>query len=109
VSTLLPPQPPENLPPRAVPGGRRRKTLILWILGGLLVLALLIGGATAPERTPLTAADVVDSIPATTLMEFCDAYFTLGDYDRAFVAFKRGYTQTDPPPEAIFDEALSRC
>ena len=72
--------------------------------------------ASKPKKDATTAAQelvtpemVVDLTfaKAGAKAEFCKAYRLLGD--AGFAAFKQGYTENQPSPRAVFNEAASRC
>ena len=76
--------------------------------------------APAPSDEPtndptitITAKDVVDFMGPKAVSKFCDAYFTIGDYDTAFHMFKKGFDSETfpgaPSAQDVFDEVLSRC
>jgi hypothetical protein len=104
------------------PGTKMSKGAVV----ALVIVGLLIFGAisnaldgdddssnsptvTTDTEFEITAELIVDTMAASAIADFCQAYETLGNYEVAFAAFKTGYTDSDPAPEEVFDEALSRC
>jgi hypothetical protein len=108
----------------AAPKRRSGWAIAALIIAGLLVFSWIsnaIGGdetttASAPMSSvdsgpsyEITAEDVVDVMPTTTVTNFCNAYYTIGDYEVGLAQFSEGYTQSNPSAEEVFDELLSRC
>lgn len=107
-----------------MPQAPPKKKMSGWAIAGLIVAGLFIFGAVSnatedktttadPVGTTsytITAEMVVDAMDPTTVSNFCDAYYALGDYDAALTQFEGGYgTSQDPSAEEVFDELLGRC
>jgi hypothetical protein len=100
-----------------------------WAIAGLIIAGLLVfgwisnavgGDETTASSAPIssvdsgtsyeiTAEDVVDVMSTTTVTNFCNAYYAIGDYEVGLAQFSEGYTQSNPSAEEVFDELLSRC
>jgi hypothetical protein len=58
----------------------------------------------------MTAEMIVDTMPASTIAEFCYYVDVAPDYDTALDEFTQGYgTGRSPSAKKVFDEALTRC
>jgi hypothetical protein len=58
----------------------------------------------------VTAEDVVDVMPASSITQFCTLYDQIADYDLALDSFTDGYGYgQNPSAQEVFDETLSRC
>jgi hypothetical protein len=58
----------------------------------------------------MTAEMIVDTMPASTIAEFCYYVDVAPDYDTALEEFTQGYgTGRSPSAKKVFDEALTRC
>jgi hypothetical protein len=58
----------------------------------------------------MTAEMIVDTMPASTIAEFCYYVDMAPDYDTALEEFTQGYgTGRSPSAKKVFDEALTRC
>jgi hypothetical protein len=66
--------------------------------------------STSGSSNGMTAEMIVDTMPASTIAEFCYYVDQNADYDTSLDQFTQGYgTGRSPSAKKVFDEALTRC
>ena len=69
-----------------------------------------VDDTTSGSSNGITAEMIVDTMPASTIAEFCYYVDVAPDYDTALDEFTQGYgTGRSPSAKKVFDEALTRC
>jgi hypothetical protein len=130
-----PPGPDQLVPEKKSSKVKAALTCFLIVFAVLMVAPLLgvdpldaLGDADTKTSTPpvdvpsavddtasgssngMTAEMIVDTMPASTIAEFCYYIDVAPDYDTALDEFTQGYgTGRSPSAKKVFDEALTRC